>query len=80
MKYRANIIIFTGLLETFFAIGYEVGAVIMGTLFNAVGTQKTLVIFSVTSATMFTILFSYVRFSKRVKHYEKLPQNCEDEE
>ena len=67
-------------METFFAMGYDVGALVMGSLFYAIGTQKTLFIYSISAAVMLTILHLYVRHSKNATYYEKLQQYSEDED
>jgi hypothetical protein len=71
------IYLFPGLQETVFALGTEGGSALLGVLFSAVGTQTTLLIYSLNSGIILVILLLYIRFSKRVDGYEQLPQDTE---
>ena len=61
-------------MEICFAMGYDIGALVMGSLFYEIGTRKTLFIYSISAAVMLTILQLYVRHSKKATDYEKLKQ------
>ena len=49
----------------------------MGVLFHALGTRLTLLLYSMSSAVLLVTLLLYIRFSKYVHGYEKLPQDSE---
>ena len=73
------LITFSGLVETCYAVGFDGGTSLMGILFNAFGTQTTLLIYSVTSGLILVILFLYIHFSKHVDDYEKVCQDSDEE-
>ncbi|CAB4024741.1 Hypothetical predicted protein [Paramuricea clavata] len=68
-----------GLQETVFALGTESGSALLGVLFSALGIRTTLLIYSLNSGVILVILLLYIRFSKRVDDYEKLPQDTDEE-
>jgi hypothetical protein len=51
----------------------------MGVLFHALGTQMTLRIYSMSSATLLIILLLYIRFSKYDHDYQKLAQDSNED-
>jgi predicted MFS family arabinose efflux permease len=62
-----------------FALGTETGSALLGVLFSALGTQTTLLIYSLNSGVILVILLLYIRLSKRVDDYEKLRQYTDEE-
>ena len=61
-----------------FALGVHTGSTLLGVLFNALGTQTTLLIYSMNSGVILVILLLYIRFSKREDSYEKLPRDTDE--
>ena len=54
--------------------GLDFGATIFGSLFDIIGTKNTLVIFGGITGIMFIIFLLYIKFSKKVDIYEKIPE------
>lgn len=73
-------VVILGLVETFFASGYDAGAALMGVLFGTLGTRMTLLVYSIMSGLILAILLLYICFSNHVSDYEKLTQEDSDEE
>ena len=71
--------IILGIQEAIFSFGFDAGSTLFGVLFHVLGTQLTLLIYSISSVVMLTALSLYIRFSKRVHDYEKLAQENDSE-
>ena len=66
-----------GIQETVYGVGFEAGSTLMGILFHALGTQLTLLVYSISSAMVLVLLLLYIRFSTSVHDYEKVAQDSE---
>ena len=66
-----------GIQETVYGVGFEAGSTLMGILFHALGTQLTLLVYSISSAMVLVFLLLYIRFSTSVHDYEKVAQDSE---
>ena len=62
----------------FFYFGLDIGSVLFGILFQAVGTRITLIIYAVMTAILLAVLLCYLKLSKDVSDYEKLPVDGDD--
>ena len=71
--------ILLGLLETVYAVGFDAGSTVMGVLFHILGTQLTLLIYSISSAVVLVMLVLYIRFSTSLHIYEKVAQDSDVE-
>jgi hypothetical protein len=67
--------IFLGLRETVYAVAFDAGSSLMGVLFHTLGTQLTLLIYSISSAAVLVMLVLYIRFSTSLHKYEKVAQD-----
>ena len=62
-----------GVEEMCFMFGLDFGATFLGVLFHVMGTRYTLMTYAGMTAVMLIVLLSYIKYSKQVKEYEKLP-------
>ncbi|CAB4024782.1 Hypothetical predicted protein [Paramuricea clavata] len=76
---KENASVIFGLLETVYAVGFETGSTVMGILFHILGTQLTLLIYSISSTVVLLILLLYIRFSTSLHKYEKVAQDSDVE-
>jgi hypothetical protein len=51
----------------------------MGVLFHTLGTQLTLLIYSISSAAVLVMLVLYIRFSTSLHKYEKVAQDTDSD-
>ena len=63
-----------------YAIGLDAGFGVMGLLFHAIGSKTTLFCYSITSAVIFVAFLVYIYFAQSLDVYEKLPQDCDEED
>jgi predicted MFS family arabinose efflux permease len=70
---------FLGLQETVYSFGYDVGSTLLGVLFHALGTQVTLLIYSISTAALLISLLLYTQFSKHDRDYKELAQHDDNE-
>ena len=71
--------ILLGLRETVYAVAFDAGSSLMGVLFHTLGTQLTLLIYSISSAAVLVMLVLYIRFSTSLHKYEKVAQDSDVE-
>ena len=57
----------------FYGVGEECGATLFGILFHEIGTRGTLIVSATVSGMLLVILLIYLRVSKHVHKYDKLP-------
>ena len=62
-----------------FMFGLDFGATFLGVLFHMIGTRNTLMAYSGMTAVMLILFLVYIKYSKRVEEYEKLPAESGDD-
>ncbi|CAB4015943.1 Hypothetical predicted protein [Paramuricea clavata] len=62
-----------------FILGVDCGATFIGLLFHAIGVRSTLLLYAGMTAIMLAIFLCYLKFSKHVNEYEKLPVDSDDD-
>ena len=76
---RLKMFYFLGLQETVYSVGLDVGYTLMGVLFHALGTQLTLLIYSISTAVLLVSLLLYIHFFQYDHDYKKLAQDDDNE-
>ena len=71
--------LFSGFESMFFILGVDCGATFFGLLFHAIGVRSTLILYAGMTAIMLAIFLCYLKFSKHVNEYEKLPVDSDDD-
>jgi predicted MFS family arabinose efflux permease len=72
-------LLFSGFESMFFILGVDCGATFFGLLFHAIGVRSTLTLYAGMTAIMLAIFLCYLKFSKHVNEYEKLPVDSDDD-
>ena len=70
---------FLGLQETVYAVGFGVGTTLMGALFHALGTQLSLLVYSISTAALLVFLLLYTNILDNDRDYKKLAQDDDNE-
>ena len=62
-----------------YAIGLDVGFGIMGLLFHAIGSETTVLCYSITSFVILVGFLVYIYFAQSLDVYEKPPEDSDEE-
>ena len=63
-----------------YAMGLDAGSGVLGLLFHAIRSKKTILCYSITSALIFVAFLVYIYFAQSLDVYEKLPQDSDEED